>query len=81
VTADQRFTITIALISLVFTILCVLLGVTIRAIVRFTRTEDRVAQVAEDLVELGKRQEATNDKLDRRLTWLERARFGNGPSS
>jgi hypothetical protein len=65
VTSDQRFEITIAAVSLVFTILCVTLGVIIRAVRKFTQVEDRLADVMQDIRD---DRAATNE----RLTYLER---------
>jgi hypothetical protein len=62
---DQRFGITIASISLCFTILSVTLGMVVRAVRKFTQVEDRLTDVMQDVRD---DRAATNE----RLTWLER---------
>lgn len=88
-TAADRFTITISLISLIFTVMCILLGVLIRLVVRFTRTEDKLNEVVADVEKLV----ADKDKVhaamlsqmaddraanNQRLRWLEERYWGKG---
>lgn len=81
-TADQRFTILILAISLVFTIMVAVLGAIIRVTQKWTRTEDKLNGLIEDVKELIKDKDKTHTDIiatmrddraatDRRLRWLE----------
>jgi Na+-transporting methylmalonyl-CoA/oxaloacetate decarboxylase gamma subunit len=63
-TADQRFTLIIAGLGLVFTVMVAILGMIIGVVRKFTQSEDRLNELVETT-----RQDriATN----RRLRWLE----------
>lgn len=81
-TPDQRFTLIISGLGLLFTIMCVILGVALRAAIKFTRSEDKIADVAEDVkalvadkerahMQLWSEMKDQNNATDRRLRWLE----------
>lgn len=81
-TADQRFTIIILILSLVFTIMVAVLGAIIRVTQKWTRTEDRLNNLIEDVKELIEDKDKTHTEMltsmredraatDRRLRWLE----------
>lgn len=73
-TADQRFTLTIAILTLIFLVLSALLGVMVRVVVKFTRAEDNISAIGEDLRELVEEKRREHHRFDERLTWLERQR-------
>ncbi len=82
----QWFSIVLSALGLLFTVLCVLAGLTLRAIVKFTRAEDALARadeklgdIAGDIKELVDDKRRDHDAINRRLTWLERRQHGRGP--
>jgi hypothetical protein len=54
----------ISALSLIFVMLSALLGVLIKVVMKWTRTEDRLADLTDDVKRL-------NESTDRRITWLE----------
>lgn len=74
--ADQRFGLIIALLTLLFAVLSAALGLLVRAAVRWTKVEDRLADMTQDLT----RHIEQSDQVHRedraatnaRLTYLER---------
>jgi uncharacterized membrane protein (DUF106 family) len=63
-TPAERFTILILGISLVFTIMCTVLGLLVNVIRKWTLTEERLANLTQDVKTL-------SENSDRRITWLE----------
>ena len=63
-TSAERFTITILALSLIFTVLSALLGLLIAIIRRWTKAEERLAQLTQDVRDL-------TQSTDKRITWLE----------
>jgi hypothetical protein len=57
----------------------VVTGLVARAIVKFTRAEDRLTEVAGDVRELVTDNRREHGEMNKRLTWLERRQFGRGP--
>jgi hypothetical protein len=64
VTPDQRFSIIIGSIGLMFTILTAMLGLLVKVVVQWTRTESRIADLTQDVKNL-------TESSDKRITWLE----------
>lgn len=93
-TSDQRFTITIALLSLVFAALSTALALLVRTVMRWQRIEDRLADLTEDMTKLVQDKDQTHREMlgqmredrnatNERLTYLERSAWpwirGGGP--
>ena len=72
-TADQRFTISIALLTLLFMVLTATLGLLIRAVVRWTKVEDRLADLTADQQEILNQMREDRKATNERLTYLERS--------
>jgi hypothetical protein len=64
VTTDQRFTVTIMAIGLVFTVMAAGLGLIVRITTRWTRIEDRLGAIADKITELVKDKESDHHELD-----------------
>jgi hypothetical protein len=78
----QYESIVIAFLSLLFLVLTTLLGVTVRATVKWTRSQDRIQMLADDMKELIVDKDKVHNEMlaqmredrsatDRRLRWLE----------
>lgn len=89
-TADQRFGLIIAALTLVFTVMAALLGVMIRAVIKFTRVEDRQESLLTRVDQLVKDKDAAHQQIqeqinadraatDRRLRWLEEHLWKTSP--
>jgi hypothetical protein len=74
----------IALASLMFTALVVILGVMVRILMKWTRMEDKLAEVSRDITDLVKDKDKTHAEMihsmredraatNERLTYLERS--------
>ena len=86
-TADQRFSLIIAGLGLVFVVMSAILGLVYRAIIRWTKLESKVSDLIEDKTEDQKlvreelnliREQMKEDRnaTNERLTWLERNAWG-----
>jgi hypothetical protein len=78
-TPDQRFSLIIAVLSLLFVVLTAILGLMVKVIVRFTRAEDKIVDMADDMRSLVADKDRAHDAINQRLTWLERRQWGRGP--
>jgi hypothetical protein len=77
--AADRFQILLSAIGLVFAVFSWGLAVLLRMATRWTRTEDRLADIADDVRQFMTQQAERDRKTDDRLTWLERNRWGDPP--
>jgi hypothetical protein len=79
VSAADRFQILLGAISLVFLVFSTGLGVLLRMATRWTRTEDRLADIADDVRQFMAQQAERDRQTNERITWLERNRWGDPP--
>jgi hypothetical protein len=77
--ADQHFQILLAAISLVFVVFSAGLGVLVRVVMKWQRTEDRLTDVAGDLKQLVADVAEDNRNMNERVLWLERHQWGGPP--
>lgn len=82
-TSDQRFTIIISGIGLIFTVMSAILALIVRAVIKWTKVEDRLVHLAADVAQLVEDKDKTHKEIldviredrkatNERLTYLER---------
>jgi hypothetical protein len=72
VTSEQRFGILLAFLSAALAGMGWLIRLSLRALVKWTQTEDRLGQVVDDLNKLVAWKDAEHAEIKERLTYLER---------
>jgi len=72
VTSGDRFGILLAFLAAALAGVGWLIRISLRALVKWTQTEDKLAQVVDDLNKLVAWKEADHKEIKERLTYLER---------